>query len=77
MRVHSELLVNYIDYALKAPYNRKYFRENASGTSESMPKINQGTVKESLIPLPPLAEQQRIVERIEELLPYTKQLVKE
>ena len=76
MRVHSELLVNYIDYALKAPYNRKYFRENASGTSESMPKINQGTVKESLIPLPPLAEQQRIVERIEELLPYTKQLVK-
>ena len=33
-------------------------------------------LKEKLIPLPPLGEQKRIVDRIEELLPYCQQLVK-
>ena len=33
-------------------------------------------LKRMIIPLPPLAEQKRIIERIEELLPYTKQLAK-
>jgi type I restriction enzyme, S subunit len=76
MRVHPIIILEYIDYVLKAPFSRKYFKENASGTSESMPKINQNTVSNALIPLPPLEEQKRIVEKIEELLPYTKQLVK-
>ena len=40
------------------------------------PAINDSKLLAGLIPLPPLAEQKRIVERIEELLPYTKQLVK-
>ncbi|SFD44358.1 restriction endonuclease subunit S [Bacillus sp. UNCCL81] len=76
MRVHPIILLEYIDYVLKAPFSRKYFKESASGTSESMPKINQNTVSNALIPLPPLEEQKRIVEKIEELLPFTKQLVK-
>lgn len=76
MRVHSKVSVAYIDYVLKAPFSRKYFKESASGTSDSMPKINQGTVSNSMIPLPPLTEQKRIVEKIEELLPLAKQLVK-
>lgn len=76
MRVHPLILLKYIDYALKAPFSRKYFKESATGTSESMPKINQNTVSNALIPLPPLEEQKRLLEKIEELLPYTKQLVK-
>ena len=40
------------------------------------PAINDSKLLAGLIPLPPLAEQKRIVERIEELLPYTKQLAK-
>lgn len=76
MRVNPLISLKYIDYVLKAPFSRKYFRENASGTSQSMPKINQGTVNNTLIPLPPFEEQKRIVERIEELLPCIKQLNK-
>ena len=40
------------------------------------PAINDSKLLAGLIPLPPLAEQKRIVEKIEELLPYTKQLAK-
>ncbi|MEK5100573.1 restriction endonuclease subunit S [Cytobacillus sp. FSL M8-0252] len=77
MRVYPLVSLKYIDYALKAPFNRKYFKENASGTSESMPKINQGIVSNTLIPLPPLEEQKRIVAKIEEMLPYCKHLIKQ
>ena len=34
----------------------------------------QGAIRELLIPVPPLTEQQRIVEKIEELMPMIKAL---
>lgn len=77
VKVYPEISVKYIDYVLKAPFSRRYFKKNASGTSQSMPKINQTIVNNALIPLPPLEEQKRIVAKIEELQGYTKRLVKE
>jgi len=76
MRLHlmSKLCVSYVDYVLKSPKCRAYYQKAASGTSESMPKINQATVRNTLIPLPPLAEQKRIVARLEELLPLCERL---
>lgn len=38
--------------------------------------LNSTSLNNLLIPLPPLPEQKRIVEKIEDLLPYTKQLIK-
>ena len=66
--------IKYVDYVLKSPLTRNYFSKNASGTSESMPKINQGIVSATLVPLPPLAEQKRIVAKLEEILPLCERL---
>ena len=76
MRVHllSNISVDYVDMVLKAPLTRSYYRKEASGTSESMPKINQKIVCATVIPLPPLAEQKRIVAKLEELLPLCERL---
>ena len=76
MRLHlmPEISVDYIDFVLKAPPCRSYYQESASGSSLSMPKINQSTVRNTVIPLPPLAEQQRIVDRVNELLAVCDEL---
>lgn len=76
MRMHvlSKVDIRYIDYVLKSPMTRNYYMASASGTSESMPKINQKTVSFTLVPLPPLAEQKRIVEKLEQLLPLCDHL---
>ena len=41
MHVSSQVDIYYIDYVLKAPVTRNYYMASASGTSDSMPKINQ------------------------------------
>ena len=76
MRLHllGNIDVDYVVIALKAPFCRTYYQQVAAGTSESMPKINQGNVRNTLVPLPPLAEQKRIVARLEELLPLCERL---
>lgn len=74
LRVKDNISVFYVDYVLKAPLSRFYFSKNASGTSGSMPKINQRIVSDTLIPLPPLAEQKRIVAKLDELLPLCERL---
>ena len=43
---------------------RSYFQRNATGTQGTMPKVNQATVAGAPIPLPPIAEQSRIVTRV-------------
>lgn len=74
MRVLNGINIQYVDYVLKSPMTRRYYMASASGTSESMPKINQKTVSFTLVPLPPLAEQKRIVEKLEQLLPLCERL---
>lgn len=48
---------------------RSYWMNYAAGSRKD-PNINQVIIKHGCFPLPPLAEQKRIVAKIEELLPY-------
>lgn len=47
--------------------SRIYYAENASGTSSSMKNVGRQVILNLPIPLPPLAEQHRIVARVEQL----------
>lgn len=59
---------NFLHWVLISPFSRVYFQTMASGAQKSMPKITQGVVTNTLIPLPSLAEQHRIVSKLEQLM---------
>ena len=58
----------YILYCLQSPSLRTHFRRNATGTSGSMPKINQKVVKSALIPIVSSEAQCTTVNRINNLM---------
>lgn len=67
--VISTLIFNYyLKYCLDSGYFQVKVLKEATGTAQKGFYLNQ--LAESLIPLPPLEEQHRIVAKIEELLPY-------
>lgn len=73
-RTADILSIKYIHTALISPFNRDYYMRNAKGAQKTMPKINQECVVNTLIPLPPLAEQNEIVARVEKHLETITQL---
>lgn len=62
----------YIYYVMSSQYFIKLMKAKAGGTAT--PIINRGIWDTLVIPLPPLAEQKRIVEKLEKLLPLCEQL---
>ena len=57
----------YAKYVLMSPYFVNYAVKKSYGVK--MPRLGTYDMHNALLPLPPLAEQQRIVARLEELLP--------
>ncbi len=63
---------DYLFYALKSPVIKNQCDATATGTAQKTVGLN--SLRNMVIPLPPLAEQKRIVARLEELLPLCERL---
>ena len=64
--------VDFLYYILSSPFAYYQFCDSVSGAV--VKNLNSDKVANALFPLPPLAEQHRIVHRIEQLLPLVKGL---
>lgn len=74
IKVSKYFEIKYVHYVLSSQFIRDYYRTNATGTSKNMPKINQSIVINSKIPVPPLNEQRRIVEKVDQLMALCDEL---
>ena len=63
----NEYIVSY----LKSPYVDDFINSVTFGVK--MPRVSTDTITSLFVPLPPLSEQQRIVAKIEELMPLVEQ----
>lgn len=63
----EKALTEYSDYYLDSPLYWNQLTSSVAGTGQ--PNVNSAALGNLLVPLPPLAEQHRIVKRIAELVP--------
>lgn len=64
--------IKYLKYFLESPLYWEQLHEKSMGTGQ--PNVNGVSLSNLIIPLPPLAEQQRIVIRVEELMTMCDEL---
>lgn len=72
MEPSVSLYVYYVASLFSSPYVKFYLGGESVGTT--MSNLNHAILSKMPIPLPPLAEQKRIVEKLEELLPLCERL---
>ncbi len=68
----KNIFVEYISRLFSTPYAKLYLGGESVGTT--MSNLNHTILRNMLIPLPPLAEQKRIVAKLEEILPLCERL---
>jgi type I restriction enzyme S subunit len=64
----------YIELVINSPYGNAYSKGNVSSKGSSAGNYNLGRLRSFQIPLPPLAEQHRIVQKLDELMQYCNEL---
>lgn len=70
----KKVLEGFLILAIQSRTVRDFFRQNATGTSGSMPKINQGVLSRVQIALPPLEQQKLIIDYTSEIKSYAQKL---
>lgn len=71
---HSNVFASYLMLYLDSPLFFTEIKKYDNGTVQ--PNLAAKCLEEFFIPLPPLAEQKRIVEKIEELIPMINSMSK-
>jgi type I restriction enzyme S subunit len=74
VRLSKQIDLRFVHLWSIAPFARTYFSTHASGAQSTMPKINQATLMRLPLALPPVAEQHRIVAKVDELMAVCDQL---
>lgn len=69
----DETTTHFLRYTILSFYGQEILKRFTAGTA--MPKFSKTQLRSILIPLPPLAEQQRIIDKIEQLDTYINQLL--
>ena len=67
-KLSQKIEKEFINFVNLSQFSREYYASNASGTSSSMKNISREVMNNLPIPFPPLAEQRRIVEKIDRLM---------
>lgn len=67
-RFNDKIDPEYVNLVHASPFARAYYARVAGGTSSSMKNVSQSQIRALEIPIPPLAEQHRIVAKVGELL---------
>ena len=71
LKPQKEIFAPYLLYCLRAPICYDSVRESMKGTG--ITRITLTKIEKWIIPLPPLAEQKRIVAKLEQVLPLTEE----
>ena len=67
VRFSAHVDLRFMNIVNNSPTMARYYAEISTGTSSSMQKVSRGKIRDALIALPPLEEQRRIVDRVEQL----------
>jgi type I restriction enzyme S subunit len=67
-RISNEISSRYANLVNKAAFVRAHFIRHATGASPSMKNLSRDSITSHPFPLPPLAEQAAIVQRVEALM---------
>lgn len=70
----KDVFSQFINLVNNSWFSREYYMLVAGGTSSSMKNVSREQVRHLIIALPPLAEQRRIVAKVDELMTLCEQL---
>ncbi|MDA3146907.1 restriction endonuclease subunit S [Leucobacter sp. UCMA 4100] len=73
IRTFPEVLPRFVDVFISSPHIQQNMDDLTSGTTKQQ-ELNLGTILELQLPIPPLAEQVRIIAKLDEVLPLIDEL---